>query len=167
MHDQSRQKQVIERWMLSVANDGGIDRFDDLHIDKIDEQWKERSGWIWNGIEALKLAVEIRDERALKVTIALVFSLKSYEEARGVNFLNLKELEQILDESSPSIYVFRVGEEPWSIMQHDKTRGQVSDVATELSCSQFGFLPPIKSCFYIEFKQDDTEEFCRSVSLGA
>jgi hypothetical protein len=36
-------EQIIEKWMLTVSQNGGIQRSDDLHIDRIDEAWRSRS----------------------------------------------------------------------------------------------------------------------------
>jgi len=43
---------AIEIWMTAIARDGGVDRYDDLHIDKIDPLWGSRDLWLQGGLEA-------------------------------------------------------------------------------------------------------------------
>lgn len=39
----SRHETKIREWMLATISNGGIDRLDDLHVDDIDEDWKQRA----------------------------------------------------------------------------------------------------------------------------
>jgi hypothetical protein len=38
--------------MLATISNGGIERLDDLHVDEIDENWKQRTNWIPASIRA-------------------------------------------------------------------------------------------------------------------
>jgi hypothetical protein len=64
-----------QQWMLATVSNGGIQRLDDLHVDAIDESWKEPTNWVSAGLIAYELALRIRRELGLDVTVALGFSL--------------------------------------------------------------------------------------------
>jgi len=164
MNEHDGYKQIIEKWILSIMNGNGIERFEDLHIDRIDSRWKDRSLWIEKGVQVLKLAAAIRDDRGLSLTVALAFSLIATNEVSGIDFNDISELEKLLDWSPPSIYLFHLGEEPWA------SRGQREGDAgllTKFDCSKFGVFEVAKACHYFEFKQDDTGAISRSVFLEA
>jgi hypothetical protein len=107
------QQLTIERWMRDVIADGGIDRHDDLHVDQIDRQWTARERWLEAGSRALSMAVGLRNRIAPDLTVALAFSLQSGPERRGPDFNDTMGLQERLDASPPSLYLFRKGEEPW------------------------------------------------------
>ena len=44
-------ERVIETWILTIITDGGIQRFDDLHVDVINKRWNSPRLWIQGGIE--------------------------------------------------------------------------------------------------------------------
>jgi hypothetical protein len=150
-----RQK-VIEAWMVANIGDGGIERYDDLHIDRIDEHWARREQWLQGGLEAFRLALGLRDQHRLAPTVALAYSLRSGEEPLGANFRTPDEFHAQLDWSPPSLYLFDCGREPWP--QSDGVVVQLIDVnilfATSLSA---------KACYYMEFKQTGSIEYSRSV----
>src|SRR5438067_13823206 len=87
-----KQKQTIEAWMLTIMKDGGIERFDDLHIDSIDDKWKSRRLWIEGALTAHKMALEFRDLHRLPVTVAVAFSLQAGTQRVGVDFHTPEEL---------------------------------------------------------------------------
>jgi hypothetical protein len=66
---------ATEVWMLNVSQDGGIDRYDDLHIDGIDPEWKPREAWVSGGLFAFQEAVKSRDRLKPSLTVALGLSL--------------------------------------------------------------------------------------------
>jgi len=142
--------------MLSTAHDGGIRRHDDLHIDKIDPAWKDRGLWVEGGLEAFRVAKILRDRSGLPFTVALAFSLVSGSQPRGIDFRTRKELEERLNSSPPSLFLFQRGEEP---------RGQMvpGNPAQDLDPSAFTIQPAGAPCYYLEFRQQNTEEYCRSV----
>ena len=71
----SDRETTIRRWMLATVSDGRIERLDDLHVDDIDAGWKDPSNWVSAGLTAYGLALGIRRELGLDVTVALAFSL--------------------------------------------------------------------------------------------
>ena len=156
--DKSNRREVIEKWMLTINDDGGVRRLDDLHIDRIDAAWEHPDRWVEGGLEALRLALVVRDRNRLPFTVALAFSLKSGRHPLGVDFRTRPELQERLNWSPPSLYLFQRGEEP---------RNQIApeDTAQELDRSIFGIPEAVGSCYYLEFLQQDADEYCRSVFI--
>jgi len=159
MTTREKQQRVIEDWMNTIVRDGGIDRYDDLHIDRIDSLWAHREHWLESGLKALYLARSARDERKLAVTVALAFSLKSGEEAVGVNFSTPDEFLAQLDWSPPSLYLFRPSHEPWIISACEEGRRQLDpDIL-------FATIIKAVTCYYMEYRQPESPEYSRSVFL--
>lgn len=104
----SRQKTKIREWMLATISDGGIDRLDHLHVDAIDENWKQRISWISASIRAYELAVSLQSNLGLSVKVTLVFSLL---DGTGQTFDTEAEFESQLDWSPPSLYLLKVGDQ--------------------------------------------------------
>jgi hypothetical protein len=154
---QNREK-IIEQWMLTIANDGGVRRFDDLHIDKIDLVWKPRQQWIAGGLAAHRFALAVRDRHQLPFTVGLGFSLKSRSRAIGVDFRTPEEFCERLDWSPPSLYLFHRGEEP------DKQIGPVEGVVRYLSLSVLGGKEGTR-CYYLEYRKQGSDEYRRSVFI--
>ena len=100
---------TIRRWMLATVSDGGIQRHDDLHVDKIDESWKDPKSWVSAGLIAYGLALRVRRELGLEVTVALGFSLVDAQDTSRDVFQTREEFEEQLDRSPPSLYLFEVG----------------------------------------------------------
>ena len=103
--------------MTAVAVDGGIERYDHLHIDKIDLLWKDRRIWAEGGLEAYRIAVELRDQLQLPV-VGLGFSLEPFAGSIMENFQTLHEFNARLD-WSPSLYVFHPDLTPYSETQKE------------------------------------------------
>ena len=108
-----RRRQVIEDWMLSNVENGSFSRYDDLHIDRIDERWRDRKTWIDGGLEALRLGVELRDERQLEFTVALGYSLVVPDSSTLGVPRSTEDLGAQVDSSPPSLYLFPKRREPW------------------------------------------------------
>jgi hypothetical protein len=113
MTERRSHEAAIEKWMLSVINEGGVERFDDLHVDQIDKRWRSRKFWIEASASAFPIAVRLRDERSLPFTVALAFSLRARGHAGAVSLRSASELLEAVDWSPPSLYLFHKGQEPW------------------------------------------------------
>jgi hypothetical protein len=113
MNEQAAHQASIEKWMLSILRDGGVERYDDLHVDRVDGRWRARECWIEAALEVFPCALGLRDSHQLEVTVALAFSLLSSPRPQGANFGTANELLSLLDWSPPSLYLFHFGQEPW------------------------------------------------------
>ena len=98
----------IREWMLGTISNGGIERLDDLHVDRIDENWKERANWVSASIRAYELAVRLQSILGLRVKVGLAFSLL---DGMGQTFDTEEEFESQLDWSPPSLYLFKAGDQ--------------------------------------------------------
>ena len=110
MTGEANRRVAIEKWMLSIVKDGGVERYDDVHIDRIDPQWKTADSWVDGGLEAFRVAVSVRDRYALSLSVILAFRLEEKDGGRGAATSGFS-LSRI---TPPSIYLFPEGEEPWS-----------------------------------------------------
>jgi len=45
---------AIENWIVTTVQNGGIERFDDLHVDQIDPQGHDRQSGLRAGMEAYR-----------------------------------------------------------------------------------------------------------------
>jgi hypothetical protein len=146
---------VIESWMLTVLRDGGITRYDDLHLDRIDAKWKSVPFWIPAALESLDLALWLRTRFKLKLTVAVGFSLQSSERHQGVDFSTREEFELLFNRTPPSLYLFKSQEEPWRCpskgLMIEKINPAILDAEN-------------KDCWYMEFQQGD--EYYRSVFIA-
>ena len=104
--DSGHEKRIRE-WMLATISNG-IDRLDDLHVDDIDENCKNRSNWISGSIHAYELALRLQSDLGLSVKVALAFSLL---DGMGQTFDTEEEFESQLDWSPPSLYLFKAGDQ--------------------------------------------------------
>lgn len=96
--------------MLSIVVDGGVERYDDLHLDQIDPAWKSRGTCLDVALEAHRTALELRTAHNLNVLVVLAFSLNP---DAAFPAQSAHAIEAALDWSPPSIYLFRRHEEPW------------------------------------------------------
>lgn len=154
--------------MLTVYKDGGIERFDDLHIDKIDENWRRASLWIEAGLEAFRIALSLRDTHRLPVDVGLAFSLNAVSRKTGIDFSMKEEFVERLDWSPPSLYLLRPGNEFELETESAIKGGHVGDASVEpLNLKFLAEAWPGSRCVYMEFRRKEELEYCRSVWLRA
>src|ERR1700722_11284006 len=153
----SDREMTIRRWMLATVSDGGIDRLDDLHIDRIDAGGKDSPSWVSGGLTAYGLALGIRRELGLDVTVALAFSLVDTQDTSEDVFDTQAELEKHLDRSPPSLYLFKVGDQ-----QHLSATVRVDPLPKAL----FSHLPNDTKSFLLRWVGEDGDHR-RSVFVEA
>ena len=153
----SDRETTIRRWMLATVSDGGIERFDELHIDNIDAGWKDPTSWVSAGLTAYGLALRIRRELGLDVTVALAFSLVDAQDRSEDVFDTQAEFEKQLDWSPPSLYLFKVGNQ-----QHLSATVRVDSLPTALLSE----LPEGTNSFLLRWPTEDGSQR-RSVIIQA
>ncbi len=166
MHDSGR-KSVIEKWMLTIVQDGGVERYDDLHVDVIDSDWKPKEAWVHAGLIAFQLAVELRNRHQLDFTVALGFSLPGSREPIGVDFASISELAVKLDSTPPSLYLFNRGQEPAPTVLLSAANGEILPDPLVQTISIFPDLAQSAGCNYMEFMRPGDEEYRRSIFVTA
>jgi len=166
--EQLKSEHVIEEWMLTVFQNGGIERFEDLHIDRIDESWRSQQLWVEGGLAAFQTAVRLRDCHKLPVEVVLGFSLQADDKKIGVDFKTLDEFAKRLNWSPPSLYLFGAGIDQTLENERAIKAGHVcaDAVVEELDEPNiFGTLETGQCRLYTEFKRTGDTEYCRSVLL--
>jgi len=158
---------VIKEWMLTVFRDGGIERFDELHIDRIDEIWRSQKVWVEGGLAAFRIAVRLRDRHELPVQVVLGFSLQSEDKKIGVDFTTQEEFAKRLNWTPPSLYLLKAATDHTVENEKAIKEGHVCGDAEvkELDMNLFSALETGQRCFYTEFRRTDDAEYCRSVFL--
>jgi len=151
-------EEAIRTWMETIVRGGGVDRYDDLHVDQIDSDWKAPKSWISAALESFELAVGIRNEIAAALSVVLAFSLQSGESPLGVNFNNAEELRHNFHVTPPSLYLLRPGTEFWT--------QQAEQVAVQnLDPLQLFTASSVRKCIFMEFKRHGSEDYTRSLFL--
>lgn len=143
--------------MLETVTNGGIERLDDLHVDRIDDDWKQRAAWVAAGVTAYPLAVRICADLGLDVTVGLAFSLLDAKDDSLETFETQKEFESQLDWSPPSLYLFKAGD-------HQHLSGTVR--VNPLPESLMSLLPQGTKSFLLRWAAENGEER-RSVIVEA
>ena len=166
MHEPDR-KSVIETWMLTIVQDGGVERYDDLHLDVIDPIWKPKEAWVRAGLIAFQLAVELRDRHHLDFTVGLGFSLPGGRKPIGVNFGSIDELGIKLDSTPPSLYLFKRGQEPALTLLLSASNGETLPGPLVRTISVFPDIADSAACNYMEYLRPDDTEYRRSIFVTA
>jgi hypothetical protein len=161
-----KHRKVIASWMDAVIVDGGIERYDDLHVDQIDRRWRARDLWFDAGLESFEIAVALRDQKRLEVVVELAFSLKAYKRPRA-DFHTKRQLEAQFSHTPPSLYLARRGKEAWT----ESITPEASVLARgtrlqELDLAQLSVPSQGRRGFYLEFRSVETGEMSRSVFIG-
>ena len=143
--------------MLATVSDGGIERLDDLHVDRIDATWKDPTNWVSAGLIAYGLASRIRHELGLDVMVALGFSLIDAQETSRDVFETQEEFQKQLDRSPPSLYLFKAGDQ-----QHLSATVRVDPLPKAL----FSQLPEGTKSFLLRWLAEDGSQR-RSVFVQA
>src|SRR5258708_9584499 len=158
---------VIESWVLSNLKNHGYDRYEDLHIDNIDPAWKARDFWIEGGLHAFRIAVKVRNQHSPNLSVALAFALTTSKESQALDFRTPEEMKTRLGSSPPSLYLFEKGREPWTKESlRDNTLLADNIVVENLRCEVVGTLDQTNSCYYIDFRQTEFDEYSRSVFVA-
>jgi hypothetical protein len=164
----SEHRAIIESWFDAVCHDGGIDRFDDLHVDRVDETWKSRNAWFSSALESFEIALELRDAHIdmESLRIALAFSLKADTRPLGITFSDRESFEKDFCATPPSLYVLRPGMEFWKIVNVSggtENARYYQCVKVPNAAELFGVIQRQVECCYLEFEAQD--EFVRSLFL--
>lgn len=151
---------TIEKWMADAVQGGGMERHDELHIDRIDRAWKRPATWIPASLEVLELASSVGNSDLYRdVSVVLALSLQTAHEKTGVDFGSATDLEKRLGHTPPSLYMFPKGKEPWIQSRSEGLSVQEIDVGIFTPSS----IP--KQCFYMEFKGLGEDGYYRSLFL--
>jgi len=144
---------VIGNWMRDVFRSPLLQP-NEIHIDRIDPSLRNRDMWISGGLEVLSTAPWNTSYDKTKGIVALVCSLKGGSELIHPKFRSQRDLELALDQTPPSLSVFRQGKEPWNVPDQKMLREPLNLV-----------LPGIESTFLLQFRHPSVDGYCRTVCL--
>ncbi|KLT67191.1 hypothetical protein [Pedobacter sp. BMA] len=115
-----RIKTEIMSWLMGVIDDNSWEKYNDLHIDEVDNVFKNKSNWVGGGLDCYIQAVSIIKELNIPYTIELAFSLKSKKKIANHIITDINFLKKELDHSPPSLYVFH---NDWKGLSELKQKG--------------------------------------------
>jgi hypothetical protein len=149
--------------MRQVSQDGGIERYDDFHIDDIDPDWEARNSWADASLWAFDAALEARDKLKLPCTVGLGMSLCSDELDFG-DGVSMAALVSQVDWSPPSLYLFRRGQEPGSDLDSAIQSGYIG---TDTVSVEFRVLdvPAAKTGLFLRFRRNGSDEYTNSAFI--
>jgi hypothetical protein len=160
---QQRRAETIRTWMLSNAVSRALERYDDLHIDRIDPVWKAPGRWVEGGLEAFRIAVDLRDRYQPELALVLAYSLVPTKTPSALHIESLEELISNADGSPPSLYLFERGKEPWVDAGHlDISPAADKMVIKPLRMGTSWVAARARHCYYMEFRQFESNEYFRS-----
>ena len=160
---------LIEKWLLSRAAEQMAED-DELHINRIDADWKPRESWIIGGAEAFQLAVALRNHHAPNYSVALVFSLKAGQNSGQLGPSTISDLIKAADASPPSLYLLTnsTGAALLNVRAAAATRvGAEHLTDTDIDTAGFKDFGPIKRCHYLEFRQSGFTDLFRTLIIEA
>jgi len=165
-NSKDRHRAVIKSWFEAVIHDGGIDRLDDLHIDAIDEAWKNKDTWISSSLESFEIALDVRDNclEDLSLIIQLAIGLEGSTQPLGVTFEDVGELVKRLSYVPPSLYVLRHGGEFWKGLNEADLDVIVKKVNAE---ELFSGMRRNVECVFTQYFRPEDDEYCRILYLVA
>lgn len=158
----NERRSIIQIWMQDTVRNGGIDRYDDLHIDQIDTAWKPKDKWLLGAFESFRLALQLKDQLPAETSIVLGFHLMDAEHPMGLTFNSLEELEHNLSATPPSLYLIHKGAEFWT----QTLEPDVSDVnIKEFTPATIWPSSTDVVGHFMEFKRMSTGEYTRSLFI--
>lgn len=142
----------IRNWILKVIDDGSWVQYNDIHIDEISSDFKERKNWIYGGIACYHLAIEIIKKLYPQFEVELCFHLKSKKLPGDYLVKNISELRKGLDDfTPPSLYIY---EKNWEGV-NSHARIKMKDFIEH----------DMGTFYYVEAYNDGDKEFRRAVIL--
>jgi hypothetical protein len=98
-------KSKIREWLFEVIVDSSWRKYNDLHLDKIDDVFKNKRKWVEGGIQSFLLVTDIIKENNLPYSVEIAFFLKS-RKRETESPLDFDKLTKELDYTPPSLYAF-------------------------------------------------------------
>jgi hypothetical protein len=155
----------IHAWMDHVTSTSGIDRFDDIHIDRLNSAWKSKEYWIGAGLEAFVTAIKIRNERQMSESVALIFSLNIRLVPHSPHPTTEREFFADLNHSPPSLYLFHAGKSPRDL---DCPGSELFVIEYPEGIPGVSLPEHAKEMYFYEFKAMNGETYyCRNVCIEA
>lgn len=110
----SRAMTILSEWLIESCAKPG---FSDMHIDRFNTNWVDRSRWVEGAISILHDAGWNLRLKDCNYKLAMVFTLQSGINPLGIDFGTREEFQKQLDYSPPSVFIAEPGSEPWITSQ--------------------------------------------------
>lgn len=110
-HYQNKKSEFIDflqNWINQVISNKLWERYVDLHIDEVDESFKQKKNWITGSLFLFNCVLPLIDKGAYDVFLVIPLSCVSKDGL--ITFTKLESLESELDITPPSFYLFPKGE---------------------------------------------------------
>jgi hypothetical protein len=156
-------ERAIEQWMTQISRDGGIARFDDLHLDAIDQLWTKRKLWAEASGWAFQFGIDARVRLNLPFTFGLGMSLRP-DSITPANGIRLAERIARVGWTPPSLYLFYPGQEPGSDLRGMIDAGRVEADSISASFKPID-VPAAKAGWFLRFKLSRSDEYTVSAFL--
>lgn len=98
----------LQNWVNQVINDKLWEKYVDLHINEIDKKFEKKQNWIKGGLFLLNCILSLIDRSRYDVFLVIPLSCTTREDS--LVFTKLELLEEELDITPPSFYLFPKGE---------------------------------------------------------
>jgi hypothetical protein len=153
---------IIEIWISAISEDGGVERYDDLHLDVIDPKWKPRQTWMNGGLKAFHTAIEFRDNRHLPFVVGLGLSIAAEDNIGEHGTVSSSDLQARMDSTPPSLYLFPAGHDPIKELERAIRDGVVESDAVSRRMT-FADDERVPCCYYLKFRRAGADDYTQSV----
>lgn len=150
-------KEKLIAWVLDNIQNKGFNRFDDIHLDQLSDEYSSSHTWIMGIEKVISILQEIKGQVPTEFSVTVGISLRSTDCLSGMTFTNRVQLEKEFTVTPPSLYVFKNENEPWNCHP---------ELTSELKF-EFVSIPRIKTnAFLLEWKEEFEEHYNRSLWLA-
>lgn len=110
-HYQNKRSEFIDflqNWINQVISNRLWEKYVDLHIDEVDENFRQKQNWITGSLFLFNCILSLIDKD--EYDVFLVIPLSCGPKDGLISFTKLESLESELDITPPSFYLFPKGE---------------------------------------------------------
>lgn len=101
----------LQNWIDQVISNKLWEKYADLHIDEVDQTFKQKPNWITGSLFLFNCILSLIDKVNYDVFLVIPLSCVSKEDL--VTFTKVESLESELDITPPSFYLFPKGEKSY------------------------------------------------------
>jgi hypothetical protein len=159
----SNRDEIIQSWINTVVQEGERGRGHELHVDQIDRLWELESTWVSAALESFDIACRIRDgiRSDTKWTVIVGFFLTSESYPLGMGFHNRQEMEQVLSDIPPALFLWPTGDEFWIRVGASKNGADNSTVKILNAGDFFGAKHEMFKSIFLETIWSGREDYLR------
>lgn len=141
----------ITSWLKQIREENCFQS--DIHIDELSDKFKSPLLWVSGTIGLLLEADLALKAQRIEGVVAGAFSLEFKETYQGINFIELKDVENQFNITPPSLYFFKQ-ETPWQLEPF---------YFIEVKVNNFPLPSPLWKLLFCEYKEEHELEYRRSL----